>query len=117
MVEEVENFCAKLQAPAFVELDILEYGKVSVIKAWPDNHIASEVAEARNGSERRSVEPAIKASDNLDWPIHIGPDCVGDAVDRAAAGHDLFKGLPLCDWTMAANCQPSVIRLPLNGSS
>ena len=53
--------------------------------------------------------------------ILIGPVTSGRSVPATPLNVllvvTMLTGLPLCDWTIAASCQPSTNRLPRNGNS
>src|SRR6185369_12137203 len=91
MIEDIKHFRAHLQAHRLVELDVLEQGEIHVTKAGADNHIASEIAEARDRSKGGGIEPAIHTTENYNRPRDIWPHRVCHSIDLAVRGDDVNR--------------------------
>jgi len=89
VVKEVEDLGPNLRTQSIAERNVLSDRKIHVIEPWPDDDVAAQVAEVRNRSEYRSVEPTLDAADDVDWTGHIWPQCVRYSIECAVAGDDV----------------------------
>ena len=58
MMKSIEH-SARIASASLIELDVLSKEKSDVLKPGPINHIAAEIAEARDRSKGRGIEPAL----------------------------------------------------------
>ena len=62
-----------------------------LLNPGPIDHIASQIAEARDRCKYRGLEPTIYAADDRDRPCHIRAKRVGHAVNRAVGRDDVNR--------------------------
>ena len=68
MVEQVEDFPAKLNQLRFSQLRSLNHREVGVVEPWTNYHVATEAAETSNRHyKRRNIKPAIRRAKDVDW--------------------------------------------------
>src|SRR5262245_17517459 len=91
VVKEVEELGPELRSHPLAKPGVLDDRKISVIEPRPDDHVASQAAEARDRPKYRGLEPAVYAADDLDRPGYVRTERVGDAVDDAIAGNDIER--------------------------
>lgn len=91
MIKQVEEFSPKLHPNFFAHSGVFDDGKIDVIKTRTNNHVSSQVTEARNSGEHRSVEPTLNTAGGHDRSSDIWPECVGNAVNRAVTRNNVDR--------------------------
>src|SRR5262249_52336700 len=91
MVEKVEELGAELRARGLADLRILDDRKINVVEARPDDHVASQTAEARDSHKDGGIEPTVYVADDVNRTRNIGPERAGHTVDHAVGGNDVDR--------------------------
>src|ERR1051325_709376 len=91
MIEKVKEFGAELYPQTLTDVCVLDHGEISIVETRADDHVAAQTSKMRHGSEYRSVEPAIYFAYGFYGTSNIRSHRVSHAVERAVAGHDVYR--------------------------
>ena len=92
MIEYVKHFPPKLNQLAFSQLRPLDHREVGVVESWSNHYIATEIPKtSHRNDKRRSIKPAIRSAENLNWTSHIRSDRVVCSRERSVIDHDVHR--------------------------
>src|SRR5262245_60631060 len=73
MIKQIEDLRPELNEHSLSYLRVLDDREIRVVERRPDYHIATQVAEARDRREYRSIKPTLDGAEGFDWPGYVGP--------------------------------------------